>query len=497
MTIFGLLTLATLAFITLITFKVIIRPLLKMRFYKKQGIPCYYFPLIGVFFNNGKLFKKHGDFHYYNKIKARKDPSPIFCTNFASDAVIYLNDPALVKEFYLNPENYMKDTWYLGLFTLLLGEGLITAEGNQWKKQRKVLSSAFHFELMKSMLPRIQATAHQNFFNLQKKSLNEINILSEFQKTTGQVIGKLFFGEQLDILSFEGQHLTLGLAKLLVDISIHNASPERLFFGVGFIKLGLFKKHREIVQRINSFREVCYSTIQTRKKERASQNGKSYSQDMLDLLLNSADNVNDEEIIDQFISFFVAGMDTTSHLLTMVIYYLDKYPQHKVKMVEEINQIYKSNLVITLDDLNKQDFTISFIKETLRMMTPVTGVATRKVIKNHSLKDIVIRKGDSVNVEQFYNNFNTNYFKDVDDFNPYRWMEKDHNLDAYVFIPFAAGPRNCIGQHLAMNEARIILAEFLTMYDFSINPEYDLKMNYKFIYEPVDPILLKLTPKQL
>ena len=73
-------------------------------------------------------------------------------------------------------------------------------------------------------------------------------------------------------------------------------------------------------------------------------------------------------------------------------------------------------------------------------------------------------------------------------------MEKTLKQQPYVFTPFSAGPRNCIGQHLALIEAKIILALFLRKFEFKANPDYKLRMGLSLVYEPIDPLLLKLTP---
>ena len=89
------------------------------------------------------------------------------------------------------------------------------------------------------------------------------------------------------------------------------------------------------------------------------------------------------------------------------------------------------------------------------------------------------------------------YWVDPETFNPQRWLDKEKVIDAYAFTPFSAGPRNCIGQHLALIESRIILSEFLMTFDFHIREDYELKMNIKFTYEAADDIKVDLFPKNI
>ena len=97
-------------------------------------------------------------------------------------------------------------------------------------------------------------------------------------------------------------------------------------------------------------------------------------------------------------------------------------------------------------------------------------------------------------------NFNEKYYKDPHKFNPSRWLENSENSaeknDPFVFTPFSAGPRNCIGQHLAMNEIKIILGLFITRFDFSINKDYRLRMTMKLLHGPIDPLMFKLNVRK-
>ena len=471
-----------------------------MLFYKKQGVPCEYFPLIGYYKNMIPGAKEHEDTQYHTKQSARKGIKRALCSNLGSNACLFLYDPALIKEFFLNNDNYIKDPLFLELFAPILGKGLLTSEGSQWKAQRKALSCAFHFDFIKSILPSIQATAHKNLYNLRKISLNKVHAMDELQKITGEVVGKVFFGEELNEYEFDGRPLTLALADLTLMIAKASEEPLRFILGGWFVTSGILPRHRKLMQKIKQFREICHQIVQNRKKLYSEQKGSSSisKKDLLQTLIEysgSEGKMDDEEIVDQFVALFLAGMDTTGHLLTMVVYYLYKYPEYKNRMTEEIQMYYKPNGVVTQESLNKLEFTMAFLKETLRIATPVIGVFPRKALKDHYLGDLHIRKGDIVLLDYMYNHYNPTYFDNVDDFKPERWLDKAKIIDSYAFTPFSAGARNCIGQHLALNEAKIILGELLTMYDFKLQDGYQLKMASPFLYEPLDPVLLDLTPK--
>ena len=480
-------------------YKIVIRPLYRMRFYKKQGIETYYAPLFGRYKALTLGIKLHQDDQYFIKRLARMRPMRAICSNYISSAVVVLKDPKLIKEFYLNSDNYIKDPSVIQNLSFMFDKGLLTDEGNEWRAQRKLFSSFFNLDFLKTNLPTIQATVHQMLHDLRNGDIDQVNLMDEFQKITGEVIGRIFFGDQLIQYTSEGQPLTTALGQLYLDFNEQAAKSEILLLGVNFIKKGILPNHRKLMNRVKAFRNTCQTIIDARRKQIETQAKPNESPNILDVLLTSTLNgekISDKEIVDHFITFLESGMDTTARLLTVVVHFLYTRPQYRAKVIDEIKQNYSSGESVTIEDLNKLNFTMAVLKETLRVATPFTTLFLRMATKDHKLDNITIRKGDKVEVEFLYNHYNPVYFKSPDGFFPERWFDKEMIVDPFAYTPFSAGPRNCIGQQLAMIESRIILAEFLKMYDFRLDDFYVLKMNHRILYEPVDPIFAMLTVKE-
>lgn len=486
------------AFALYFLYFVVIKPKLRQQFFKGQGFRCSYFPFIGEAVVIFRGLKEQGDSEHYYKTQCEGKPQRVECWNDQSRASITLFDPALIKTFSLNPENYVKDTEFLEFYFSLFGRGLVTSEGAKWKTQRKLLSNVFNFDYLKLVLPTVKTTTYQALTDIKNSSLQNVNIMDVFQRITGEIVGKIFFGAQLNQHKLNGEPLTVALASLIADVGTLTLSPERMILGDWFVKKGILPKHRKLKKRIEDYRKIGSLIIEERKKQPLGEKPKE-NKDILDILLeftNEEGKINDEEIIDQFTTFFVAGMDTTGHLVTMAVYYLDKYPEYLAKMREEISEHYGEGDEVTVNDLNKLEFMMAFLKETLRVATPARALFPRMAIRNHTINDVYVRKGDLVNVNYFYNQCNPAYFPDPFKFDPNRWLGSERLSETYAFIPFSAGPRNCIGQHLALLEARIILCDFLNMYDFKVKEGYQLKMTGTFLYEPEESILLNLTARE-
>ena len=223
---------------------------------------------------------------------------------------------------------------------------------------------------------------------------------------------------------------------------------------------------------------------------------------MLGLLLATQTNADvdarftDQEILDEFTTFFVAGMDTTAATAAMLLYNLTQRPEYIQDLEKEIKDIYDSEKVKSVETLQKMDVAHSMIKETLRINSPFPFVLFREVVQDHKIGTTNIKKGDVVEGDLLSLLMDENTFENASQFNPNRWRDPNMKLDPYAFIPFSAGPRNCIGQHLAVMELKMIVCEFLKRFDFRLKEGYKMKLTLRLIYEPLDPVLFNLSRKK-
>jgi len=321
-----------------------------------------------------------------------------------------------------------------------------------------------------------------------------VNILEEFQSITGEVISRVFFGKSIAHSKLDGKPIALFLASLMTEFVMLLRSKWRVITGPSF--MALHPAVQQVYKKMDRLRKVCSEVVNERKELRSKSKGIdeiTWQIDLLELLLqhqekNGVDTFTDQEIVDEYVSFFFAGMETTGHLLTMVAYHLHQNPEILGKIREEVQQHYKgkSSADVTYEDINSMELLQLSVKETLRYSSPVSKVSTRVSLKDHRLGDFNVKRGTLVMINAIMNNYNPNNFENPEKFDPYRWMDKkaQSKLDPFAFIPFSAGARNCIGQHLSMLEARIIMSEFLSRYDFKISEGYVHRMTQRTMYEP-------------
>lgn len=336
------------------------------------------------------------------------------------------------------------------------------------------------------------------FEEMKKTDMKKVNIMDEIQLISGEIIGRLFFSEKLHQFKVKrtGRCLQLEFAYLIGDLSSAARNFIPALFGSQIIAKGWFKEHKDILDRRQEVMDKLVELINKRKE------GKVAKNDLLDLLIKTqqdpdpANVMTDQDIIDEFFTFVAAGMDTTGHLFTMSLYCLMLHPEYTEELMSEIKQYYNTDN-IDAENLKKMDFMTAFIKETLRMYSPVPAPMPMEATTTHKLGNYTIKEGTIIRPDYFFNNFNEKYFADPYTFKPKRWFEKEvMELNPYVYIPFSAGPRNCIGQHLAMMEAKIMISEFLNRFDYKCSTQpYEPKFLMRMLYEPVPEYLIDLTPK--
>jgi len=461
--------------------------LYRIRFYKQQGIQAEFSPLVGSYFmKTQSSFSKHNDALYDLKAMAEKTPDmKALVRNFGATPVLILFDPTLKKHFAFQHDLYEVGDFF-GEFFNIFTTGLVGVNGDEWKKQRKIISQSFHFEFIKDNLPVILKTTREHLKELSQKNLEGINILSEMEKVTGDVVGRIFFSENFKDYKIKGKPVGTYLIDTLENVGKSFMSVGYLLFGPKYIQKGFWKSHRNVMADVQLLKDTCSKILNDRKE------AKLQNKDLAWYLLESQKNIKEEDrlsdqaIISNYVTFIMAGTNTTAHLVVMTLYALSLNPDIQEKLREEITKNYDTETdPISLYSLNKLNYLSATLKETLRVYNPTSfGPTFKSSVKDHNIGDIKVKKGTIVGAAHIFTYFNAKYFDNPHDYNPQRWIEKPNVSETYAYTPFWAGPRNCIGQHLAMLEARIILCEFIRMFDFKVSKNYKLRMNALKGYGP-------------
>ncbi|KAL4502220.1 hypothetical protein ABPG72_000455 [Tetrahymena utriculariae] len=193
-----------------------------------------------------------------------------------------------------------------------------------------------------------------------------------------------------------------------------------------------------------------------------------------------------------FVVLFFASTDTTGNLTGVTSYYLSLNSQIQQEAREEVIQIIsKQNMrsglkdsfsCKTFEDLSSMSLLNFILKESLRLIPPAIAVFRRQANKDIKIGQFELKKGDLVNTHFIQSQANPSIFENPDKFDPYRWMNGKDSQYGFSFTPFSLGPRNCIGQYLAMIEGKCKLANFLLNNDILPNKSQQIGLEMKIIY---------------
>lgn len=186
----------------------------------------------------------------------------------------------------------------------------------------------------------------------------------------------------------------------------------------------------------------------------------------------------------QCVLFFVAGYHTTASLLTFCSYELAMNPHVQVKLLQEINEVAGENGDIDYDTLVKMPYLDAVLSESLRKYPPILKLERTSASEKYSLGStgIELTKGQLVEIPVYAIHYDEDNYPNPDHFEPERFLpENRHAIKPYTYLPFGAGPRNCVGLRFALLEAKLGLVRLIQKYKFNTCSKTDVPLKYKGI----------------
>ncbi|KAM3142823.1 hypothetical protein pb186bvf_005207 [Paramecium bursaria] len=460
---------------------------LKLKIQLGNKVEIQYIPLLGMIHYFQKGLNQFDDIIYFRKNGLYKNPEQqVIATNLMLTPVFIFTDPLLAKEIYQNVDNYKK--FGNQLFNNLLGnKGIVFSEEEVWRLQRKQMGDLFTYSKLIDLIPYVKEQVKQV---MQFNKGERVKLVQESSKVTSKVILKTFFNKN-DSTIINGKEEVDELIELGVEIfKITYTSLWHYIrgsFGItpnsDMPKFLMSSMEKSILQRIYQYRTHIKKMIEQRIVSFNEED-----KDVISQMLKGKKITEDlkEEILHQYLTFVFAGTHTTSNFAALSTYYLAKYPQIQLRLREELQNIDYDQ--IDGETITKLPLLNAFVNECLRFGSPSDGLIPRVAAKDHYVGQIFVKKGTMVDIGLIPITTHPKYFENSQEFDIDRWMKTKSNDG---FIPFSGGRRNCIGQHLALIETKLILIYLIQNYNITIDDQTKLVMHYGFAYEPVDDRLVK------
>ncbi|CAM8897159.1 unnamed protein product [Rhodiola kirilowii] len=420
-------------------------------------------------------------YHHWKKIYGGT-----FLIWFGYTARLTVSDPELIREIFASMSESYEKTDTHPLVKQLEGDGLLSHKGHKWSHHRKILNPTFHMENLKLLIPAMAKSVTQMLdkcSDMSDSSEVEIEVSDLFQTLTEDVVTRIVFGSSYEdgktIFRLQAEQMSYA-AESFQKVFIpgyrfiptrKNRNSWKLDKEIRRLLVKLIDRRREnLSEELNGVKDLLGMMIRASQKEMLVQNQMMISCN--EERLPSAITYN--HIIEECKTFFFAGKQTTSNLLTWTTVLLAMHPNWQNLARDEVLKICGSCRVPSKDDLPKLKLLSMIVNESLRLYPPTVAMI-RRAKTDVKLGTYKVPSGTELLIPILaVHHDKASWGNDANDFNPIRFANGVSRAAKHpmAFMPFGAGTRSCIGQDMAILQAKIAMVVILQKCKLKLAPSY-------------------------
>ncbi len=370
--------------------------------------------------------------------------------------IYLLNHPDDIEYVLVtNNRNFIKDKWLrTRAGRRLLGNGLLTSEGDFWLRQRRLAQPAFHREQVAAYGQIMVDYTERMLANWQAGQVHDIH--QDMMRLTLEIVAKTLFDADAASAADE-----VGRALEVVAALFDSQASFSDFLG-NLLPMPSYFRFHQAVKRLD---RIIHHIIQQRRSSGQEK------KDLLALLLAAQDEdgsrMTDQQLRDETMTLFLAGHETTALALSWTWYLLAQHPEVENKLVAELREVLRGRAP-SVTDLPQLRYAERVIKEAMRLYPPAWAIG-REAIEDCEIGGYHVPAGAQIMLCQWILHRDARYFDQPEQFSPDRWDEElEKRLPRYAYFPFGGGPRLCIGSSFAMMEAVLILATIASRYQLKL-----------------------------
>lgn len=464
--------------------------------FSKQGIrgPPYHFfignvkELVGMMlkassqpmpFSHNILPRVLSFYHHWKKIYGGT-----FLVWFGPTVRLAVSDPDLIREVFTSKSELYEKNEANPLVKQLEGDGLLSLKGEKWAHHRKIITPTFHMENLKLLVPVVAKSVTDmldKWVAMSKSGNVEVEVSEWFQLLTEDVITRTAFGSSYEdgkaIFRLQAQQMELAAETFRkVFIPGYRFLPTKRNINSWRLDKQIKKSLKKLIEKRkengnSKSKTVMVTVMQLEEQEKG-------PKDLLGLMIqassNSSSNITDYDIIEECKSFFFAGKQTTSNLLTWTTVLLAMHPHWQVLARDEVLRVCGARDFPTKDDVAKLKTLSMILNESLRLYPPIIATI-RRAKADVELGGYKIPRGTELLIPILaVHHDQAIWGTNANEFNPARFSEGVARAAKHPvgFIPFGLGVRTCVGQNLAILQTKLALAIILQRFSFRLAPSY-------------------------
>jgi len=362
--------------------------------------------------------------------------------------VYALNNPEDVRRVLSQAHPaYTKDLYDYRVLKQTLGNGLVTNDGEDWARQRKLMQPMFHHKVVNAFDEAINGFTSTLASQWDQLGPDQpVALERDMSRVTFQIVAGTLFGSAIDEHAGE-------MTDILDVININTKTLDAFFTLYPRIPTPHNLKFRKVMSRLD---HIIYKVINARRAKGVQ------TRDLLDRLLSvrdeqSGQGMEEKQIRDEVVTLMLAGHETSATALQWTFYALSNYPEVEAQLLEELDRVLGGRPA-TAADLAQLPYLKQVVQETMRLFPPVWGIA-RKSVEAQEFGGYQLPAGAYLAITPYALHRHPEHWPDPARFDPSRFSpQNSQGRHPYSYIPFAAGPRTCIGVGMSMLEIQLILA---------------------------------------
>jgi cytochrome P450 len=400
----------------------------------------------------------------------------------AGNTTFLVSHPDAIKQVLVDRAgDEIKDQITRGLVRVL-GHGLLTSEGDVWRRQRRRAAPSFGRAEVAVYGRAIVARAERMAERIGAREVRDVH--ADAAAVTLDVVVETLFA-----------HEARGVEAVGPTVCALLSSYRRAFIGPQrFLPAWAPTRSRRVFRRaVREIDEVLAGIV--RDARAAGRRG----DDLLSHLLAATDDegraMDDRQLRDEIVTLFLAGHETTAIALTTALYLLASHPDVAARARAEIDAVL-ADRPAEAADAARLPFVDAIVREAMRLYPPA-WIVGREAVRDVTIGGVTIPAGGQILASQWVVHRDARWFPEPTAFRPGRWLDgSTASIPRFAYFPFGGGPRICIGNHFAMLEAILILATLIRRIDVDLVPESRLELSPAVTLRPASPVYLAVTARR-